>query len=187
MHRPRLAMLRQATRAIHAELEGLVERQGYFDNLTHYGDYLRRLHLFYRSLEARLGGNAREWLAAWHITDRVGLLTRDLEALALEPLPGRSAEPALEPIQDRAQVLGALYVLLGASLGARVLMERTARLCAPGGAVQSYLSGVGTGTQWNCFLDCLETEPIGSTDALCRGAIETFASIREHLAGAHAQ
>lgn len=181
MHRPRLAILRQATKEIHAELEGIVDRLGFFDSPRRYGDYLRRLHSFYRQLEASISGDARRSLAAWSLTDRIGWLTRDLEALALEPLPFDSSRDQRKPFHDRARALGALYVLLGASLGARVLIEKAERLLPEGGEGRTYLSGVGAQSNWNRFLDHLELERAISTDEMCRGAVETFVSIREHL------
>jgi heme oxygenase len=172
---------------MHADLERLVERQGFFSSPAGYGEYLRHLHLFYRNFLARLAGNAGHWVAAWQVPERIEWLAKDLESLALEPLPGNaSLTSTFERLEDRARVLGALYVLLGASLGSRVLIERTRNFLLPARGGQLYLTSVGLHARWNSFLDTLEQERVPSNDRLCQGAIETFASIRDHLAMARA-
>jgi heme oxygenase len=182
MQRPRLARLRLATSEIHADLERFVERRGFFETADCYGDYLRRLHLFYRIFESGLGSSMLEWAASWRITERAAWLSRDLSALSLAPLAlDHEAAAANRPFTERARVLGALYVLLGASLGARVLIEKTSRLPLPEGGGRYYLAQVGEAGQWPRFLNVLEADAAGPMDEVCRGAVDTFASIRECL------
>lgn len=190
MQRPRLALLRSATAEIHKEVEKLVENAGFFETLPRYGEYLRRLHLFYRQFEKSLTSAGSQWLGPWHVAERISWLTQDLEALAIEPIPLDHAHPqtrAPRSLDERGSLLGALYVLLGASLGARVLIERTRLLPLPASGGHIYLKNVGATALWGDYLQALETEPIGSPDALRQGAVDTFQSIREHLSKAYCE
>lgn len=180
MQRPRLAMLRQATRELHTDLERIVEREGYFCSLPRYGDYLQRMHLFYRTFATRTS-SMRTDLEVWGLLKRISWLDEDLVALDLTPLASdETCQASQELTADRSRLMGALYVLTGSSLGARVLIQRTALICGPDRA-QKYFAGVGADTPWGSFIDRLEEEPDLSGAALTAGAIDTFALIREHL------
>jgi heme oxygenase len=181
MQRPRLALLREATGAIHRDLEASVDAIGYFDSVPKYGDYLQRVHLFYRRFEVILGHSANEWLGLWNIPQRIGWLDDDLDSLSLPPLPLDAFAPPAQTYMGRTQFLGALYVVLGSSLGARVLLQRTGALALPAGRGRIYLTQVAALSHWKRFLDLLEQEPISSLDALGRGAVDTFIHMRAHL------
>jgi len=179
-------MLRHATGDLHAELEQLVEEARFFESVPSYGRYLQRLHLFYRNFVAGAGHSGGALIDVWRVRERVGWLGQDLAALALAPLPLQRSPivcPAPTARDGNGSLFGSLYVILGASLGARLLIERTRMLPLPAEGGRIYLSQVGTTTPWNRFIDALETEPISCADSMSQGAVDTFASIRRHLCG----
>lgn len=186
--RARHSELYAATAGIHAATEEAVERAGFFSDLPHYGDYLRRMLGFYRRfVDEAQAAHGREQVEAWGIARRISWLEQDLAALGVAAAPaGPSGERCLDKLDLRAPaaLLGGLYVLVGSTLGAPVLLERTAHLELAADGGRAYLSGVASERVWPRFLEKLEAEPSDAGPALVDGAVATFEGLLGHLAGA---
>jgi heme oxygenase len=186
--RPRHSELYAATAEIHAATEEAVERAGYFADRPHYADYLGRMYVFYRRFVTEaVASHGREQVERWRIPSRVSWLELDLAALDATASPAvPSSERRLDKLDLRlpAALLGGLYVLVGSTLGAPLLLERTAHLELPAACGRAYLSGVAGERVWPRFLETLEAEPSDAGPALVGGAVTTFECLLAHLAGA---
>lgn len=111
--------LKRATDAAHARVEGIITSAGMFASLDGYRRYLSATLAVRTRYENLLdaSGAAAVW-PAWPGRRVAHLVAQDLDDL-------RGAHPAIAEKADRllnpAELLGALYVLEGSSLGARVL------------------------------------------------------------------
>jgi len=110
--------LKNATARAHAALEDEI---GDLASLESYVVYLRGIHAFRSALEARVlslaGGRDR-------LTELGPELQADVGDLRAQPLAPEEAPAIAHP----AELLGALYVLEGSALGARVLCKRCSAL-----------------------------------------------------------
>ncbi len=172
---PIRSLLREATASAHGRVDDAFTKL----NLGRRDDYLRFLAAHASvilPMEALAGqGGAEELLEDWPSRRRSGALLDDLAALGSQPPPplplGSSGGPAW--------VLGALYVLEGSRLGARVLQQRV--LAGPDAgcrAATAYLShGIGQAL-WPSFLAQLEASPYARGDAgpVIEGAHDAFAA-----------
>jgi heme oxygenase (biliverdin-IX-beta and delta-forming) len=131
-------------------------------------------------LHAPLESLLLPWVEPAWATERLGKtrwIEDDLRALGL-PLP---AEPAqVEPFTRRAQVLGVLYVLEGATLGLHVVTRRLppehpARTRA-GRFMMAY--GEETGRRWGEFLRELTAVEHADWPEVCSAAIATFGAFQ---------
>ncbi len=188
MRRPRHTELYAATAGIHAATEEAVERADFFGDRLHYGDYLRRMHAFYRRFVSdATAAHGRAQIEKWGISNRISWLEQDLAVLGVAPAQsGTGSERRLGSLDLRlpAALLGGLYVLVGSTLGAPILLERTAHLELPAAGGLAYLSGVASERVWPRFLENLEAEPTEAGPALVGGAVTTFECLLETLAGA---
>jgi len=177
---PILARLRAETRPYHDAVE-----QNEFNQALAAGTpsaaatarFLAKMYGFLAPYEAALLGHAAALGPAWEIAERrrAHLILEDLRA---EPgqLPLCLALP---PLATVPQLLGAMYVLEGSTLGGQVL----ARQLAKAGSDQlRYFTGYGaqTGPRWKAFCQQLSQ---AATDAateneIVQSAIHTF----QHLA-----
>lgn len=154
---PRQSM-RSTLRAATAEDHGRVDaffRNGLRD-LRDYRVYLRGFHAAIAgvapALEAAL---ARSPWARWPQRERVDALASDLRALGLTPLPD-SRPP---PLDGAAAAVGALYVIEGSALGARLLIEDVRGLGtdpAHGARFLHLHAGDAAARRWHAFVQCLE-------------------------------
>lgn len=181
MRRSRHAVLRSATADLHEDLERAVDAAGYFSSAASYGRYLQRLHRLHRVLTARATGSVAALFSDYAFDDRIVWLQDDLDRLGLAPLPMESGVPPLGMVIDRSAATGCLYVILGASLGARVLLRRANALALPDGAGKAYLTALAAAQDWPRFLDALETDDVLDLDSLVAGATATFGCFRTHL------
>lgn len=186
------ARLKAATQNSHASLERRLKiANSLAPRRADYIDYLQALYGFYAPFEAqlRLGvANLPDALEAARLV-KTPLLERDLKQLTkrrnLESLPC-AARSQLPPTDTRSRVLGALYVLEGATLGGSVL---TARL--PGavlGGATAFLECYGRerGEMWRGFRELLEAHARGSTEReqeLQASARSTFQLLSDWLVG----
>ncbi len=184
MRRRRHPLLREATRDRHDALERVVDSKHYFDNQPAYIDYLRRMRLFHSTFEASAGAGLLPALERWKIADCAHWLDQDLAALGSWRLPQSAAASFRKPCcSDARSMTGALYVLLGSTLGARLLTKRLAALELPASGGSTYLTGLSRLSIWPEFLGVLEAEPASADPAIRYGAISTFESITDHMAG----
>lgn len=180
---PRHSFLRQATASLHAEVEAVVERAKMFDSVERYGDYLRRLTVFHERLLSAQAVASPATLPHWqHVREHVAALAEDLGSLSLRPTATRSS---VAVASSATAALGALYVVVGSSLGARVLVRRAATMLssAEGRApcATAYLSAQASSNDWPAFLRVLESEPITTSAELAAGANGAFACMLDVL------
>jgi heme oxygenase len=186
MRRPRHAFLRNITAEAHEKLELAMEAAGFFNSLPAYGSYLRRLRLFHKTFEDCFTGPRLALLQNWRIRDHAAWLDEDIAALDLSPLPGNTAYQLRRPqLQDHTSALGALYVMLGATLGSRLLVKQLEALHLPPGKGRTYLTSLSGSSDWPAFLTALEEDAGICEAALGQGAVSTFESVLDHMAGAY--
>ena len=156
--------LKEATRLEHERLERLLELDSAATTRARYGEYLRFAHAFHASMEPAF---ERERLGQFgldmHARRKAPWLGEDLESLGLAPLP----PPAIDEDDDPIRLLGRAYVLEGATLGGRVLLDRLGMRCGvKPGAGATYLAGyqAETGSMWKRFVAALDTAPLGEAD-----------------------
>lgn len=130
---------------------------GSFSDLGQYRRYLRALHGFRAPLEReaaralpRFAGGTGDWRPRFVAP----AMEADMADLGMTPDRG---EDMARPARDGAELMGLLYVLEGASLGARILSARAAGLGlgAEFGARHLALQSHGL-DGWRGFLDLLE-------------------------------
>jgi heme oxygenase (biliverdin-IX-beta and delta-forming) len=174
---PRHAYLREATAAIHAEVERAVDAAGYFADVGRYGVYLRRLHLFHGQLAAaeRVVGDASR--AYWRVDEHLAWLTQDLAALGLAPFGAPLPRVRGPNLRDPTASLGALYVVVGSALGSRILVKQARAILPAAAGGDRYLSALAETTDWPGFLGVLERAEISSEARLGQGAIAAFESV----------
>ena len=135
-----------------------------------YGEYLRFAQAFHASMEpafeheplTRFGLDMRARRKAPWLAD-------DLRALDLEPMP----MPRVAHEADAVCLLGRAYVLEGATLGGRVLLDRVnARCGVRPGAGATYLAGYAgdTGRMWKGFVSALDRAEL--TEGECASCVE---------------
>lgn len=176
---PILARLRAETRPYHDAVE-----ENEFNQALAAGTpseaatarFLARMYGFLAPYEAVLQGHAAELGPAWEIPARLRahLILEDLHADPSQ-LPLCLAMP---PLATVPQLLGAMYVLEGSTLGGQVLARQLAKA---GSDLRRYFTGYGerTGPRWKAFCHLLAA---AATDAheeeIVQSAIHTF----QHLA-----
>ena len=170
-----LTRLRQETRPHHDALEANEFNQQLKDGtLTEAATarFLAKLYGFVVPFEQLLRARAAEFGPEWELPRRyrAALLRQDLPATDALPLA-----PNLPPLHTRAQLLGALYVLEGSTLGGQVIARQLAKNGIP---TRAYFSGHAeqTGPLWKSFVALLaqEATSAATTDAIVASAILTF-------------
>jgi heme oxygenase len=131
--------------------------------------FLGKLYGFLLPYETRLRQHA--WAPEWQIErrQRAHLIAQDLPAAPALPLCS-----ALPPLDTRAQLLGALYVLEGSTLGGQVI---TRQLAQAGITTRTYFTGYAeqTGPMWKAFCQLLAAEATDSNQAdIVAAAVLTF-------------
>jgi len=147
--------LKRATEAVHARVEGIITSAGMFASLEGYRHYLSATLVIRSHYENLLdaSGAATAW-PAWPGRRVAHLVAQDLDDLGgPRPVLAKRAELALNP----AELLGALYVLEGSSLGARVLSRSVHALgvSADHGARHLHAQAGDAGV-WRDFLSILD-------------------------------
>ena len=187
-----LSELRLTTRAEHERIERILRLTEPM-SMERYGTIVCGFHAFLRVWEPRIQAALPERLQGWFRTRRRGGFTsadvewlRSVAGLDLQE-PSAHAAAAL-PLDDLAQVLGALYVVEGSSLGGRVIapqLQRTLGVAQGRGA--SYFHGFGgeSGAMWANFRVLAALE-IGESSTrivqACQSARRTFGALIELFA-----
>lgn len=180
--RPRHTLLREATAALHDRLDTAVFDAGFFATVPLYGLYLQRLHRLHRAFEAALAGEKQPLARRFELDQRSAWLVSDLDDLRLGTLP--AGKVSFEPAPwtgSTSGFFGCLYVMLGASLGARYLIRQAEKLDMPAGAGLTYLTRLAQPVHWPVFLHDLEEAPAILHDDLVAGARATFQNFYDHL------
>ena len=158
--------LRVATSPLHVQLDSSMSD---FTNLAAYKDYVQKTHRFRSAVELALKGGDD---TGWEV-DPIGHLTAlDLEDLGAEPL---SQVGAPEWRWSRTARLGALYVLEGSSLGARLLLRRAAAIGMGVNHGARHLDHQSADHQrWRAFLVELEHIPADMHQEVLTAADDVF-------------
>jgi heme oxygenase (biliverdin-IX-beta and delta-forming) len=164
-------ILRERTAAAHLRLDAAV---GQFDSLESYTSYLRSAAAFRGALELELSRCA--WpsqFGGWRPTLVADALMQDMRDLGVEPLPEVAGE-TLQLSDDG--LFGALYVLEGSTLGARLLVDRAAALGLNAEFGARHLSALTASRDgWRNFLGQLEAADPLDIDIAVAGSMATFA------------
>lgn len=176
-----LEVIRLRTRPLHAQLEAAIDLQAALTSLTTYRRLLLRYLAFYEPfellLQARLLATqtpAIRALIAHPQRSRVQLLLADLRALGM-PHPIAPPLP-LPPFDTLDQLLGALYVIEGSSLGGQIIyrqIQHHLHLDHTTGAAFFYGDGGLTGDAWKQFLTILQ-QHVTQPDEAALAAETTF-------------
>lgn len=183
--------LRTQTAGAHVAAEAAVMRALVPLSEARYGAYLRALLALYTPLEARLWSDRTlcELIPDAAARRKVPWLIDDLDELGLEV--DASPRSTGMVLRDPLELLGAAYVLEGATLGGSVLLARlrSAGVFAQGGERGTrFLSGYGpqTAAMWRAFRANLQRAACAASDwsPLGHGALLTFGAFERALSRA---
>ncbi|MBH8569533.1 biliverdin-producing heme oxygenase [Microvirga sp. STS02] len=145
--------------------------------------FLARMYGFLQPYEAQLHAHAAAFGPAWQLDQRyrAPLILEDLARLGHPVPPPRC--PALPPLSTRAQLLGAMYVFEGSTLGGQVIARQ---LDKAGIAAHAFFTGRAgrTGPLWKAFGEQLtEAAEAGHDDpaAIVASAVHTFQALAKWL------
>ena len=137
--------------------------------------FLAKMYGFLVPYEAALQQHAAAFPPAWELPERrrAHLILEDLELP--ETAPGLPLCPHMPLLHTRAQLLGAMYVVEGSTLGGQVITRQLAQAGIP---LRAYFTGYGarTGPRWKTFCHLLtEAAPAGpDQDEIVASACLTF-------------
>lgn len=164
-------LLRERTTHAHAAVDSAV---GGFDDLTSYKAYLQATAAFRAPIEAQLAGAS--WpsaLAGWQPSTVSAAIAADMSDLGV--IAPRMATPG--PFLDGDRLYGALYVLEGSALGAKILFRRAQVLGLSAEYGARHLALLSSSLEsWRGFLDRLETVEPFDLDLALEGSLAAFAS-----------
>lgn len=170
-----LRRLRLDTRAYHEALE-----QNAFNQALTAGtltaataQFLARMHGFLVPYEAALRQQLAAFAPAWEVAQRLRAHLI-LEDLARPVPPGLPLCPLMPPLHTFSQLLGAMYVVEGSTLGGQVITRQLDRAGIP---LRRYFMGYGerTGPMWKTFCRLLpEAALAADQDEIVASACLTF-------------
>lgn len=173
--------LKRATDQAHTRVEGIIGAAGMFASLDGYRRYLAgtlAIRSHYEAV-ADASGAAEVW-SRWPGRRVSGIVAQDLADLGGSAhAPDKKAIKVLTP----SELLGALYVLEGSSLGARVLSKSVSAfgLSASHGARHLHAQA-GEAAIWREFVDMLETSDVAPCHATAIRVFDDFASAYQRAA-----
>jgi len=160
--------LRTRTREKHERLD---EAIGIFATRKEYCRYVAFLRCFRATMDSSL--RCAVWPVDWECqpTPVSDAVHKDAADLGLE-----QASPLKESFEagDESSLLGALYVLEGSTLGARVLRSRAAALGLNDGFGARHLALMASATQWQSFLSLLDAAQDFDIERAARAANAVF-------------
>lgn len=170
--------LRDHTAAAHAAVDAAV---GGFDSLETYKTYLQAVAAFRRPIELML--QAATWpdgFGDWRPKPVVAAIAADMADLGVAQVE--------RPVQSFSlagdRLYGAVYVLEGSSLGARVLLQRAVALgLSPDFGARHLALQAGRVKSWRSFLVRLEQADPFDLDGALDGSAAAFAIARNAFAG----
>ena len=179
-----LARLRLATKPYHDAVEANPFNQNLTAGTVTPADtarFLAKMYGFVQPYETVLRRHAAGFGHEWQLEQRyrAHFILEDLAALGYLAEP--AACPALPPLETRAQLLGAMYVLEGSTLGGQVIARQ---LGAAGIDGRSFFANRAerTGPLWKQFTQLLETAAAPEdSDAVVDSAILTFQTLAAWL------
>jgi heme oxygenase len=114
--------LRNGTQDLHSRIEASPHLSGLMSSQVKLGDYVQALELllrFYADCEARLVLGLSQYYPDFNYIHRLPLLSRDLRELGI--LSPDNLNENISPVQDKAEILGVLYVVEGSTLGGQII------------------------------------------------------------------
>ena len=170
-----LAELRTATRAAHDRLESRLDVLAHCRTTTQYAALLAGFRSVYAPLEQALDASPLTTAAVpdWAQRRKTAWLDADLHELgALAPPVPAAAAPA-----SRAEVLGAVYVMEGATLGG-ALVVRSLRSAFAAPPPHRFFDSYGTrrGAMWAAFRRSADGLAVAPAPAVA-AALRTFAAV----------
>lgn len=179
-----LLRLRSETRPYHDAVEQNPFNQALAAGTVTAADaawFLAKLYGFVQPLEAQLRAHAAEFGPEWQLPERfrANLILQDLPRLGYAGTPPLC--PALPALAGWPQLLGAMYVLEGSTLGGQVIARQ---LDKNGIAAHAYFTGRAerTGPLWKSFCQQLS---LAATDerqtAIVGAAVHTFQTLSAWL------
>ena len=180
-----LSRLRSETRPYHEALEQLSFNQALAAGTLTAAEtahFLAKMYGFLVPYETALLQQAAEFSPAWEVAERLRahLIPQDL-ALP-EAAPGLPLCPAMPPLHTRLQLLGAMYVMEGSTLGGQVITRQLAQAGIP---LRAYFTGYGarTGPRWKAFCQLLtEAAPAApDQDEVVASACLTFKQLDQWI------
>lgn len=177
---PILQALRLETRPAHDQLEqNVFNQQLTAGTITEAATrhFLAKMYGFLAPYEARLRAQnlGPEWEMATR--QRAHLILKDLN----QPADALPICPDIPPLATWPQLLGAMYVLEGSTLGGQVISRQLAKQNIP---LRSYFSGYGerTGPLWKAFCQLLSQEATPDNEAdIVQSASLTFQKLATWL------
>lgn len=165
-------LLRDACGAVHARLDARLSRYDFNDRVA-YADMLSRMSGPLSAMEGALSaGIAPVLFENWAGRLRSHALRDDLRNVG-----GDFRQLFAAPIENEAEMFGALYVLEGSRLGGRVLARMADESADAGvrGATKYFRHGERAG-HWRSFIDKLEASNAvrRAPERAKRAALETF-------------
>jgi len=143
--------------------------------------FLSRIYGFLQPYETQLRHHAAAFGPEWQLAQRyrAPLILTDLARIGITTEPPLC--PTLPPLHTLAQLLGAMYVLEGSTLGGQVIKRQLAKADIP---LQAYFTGYAerTGPMWKSFCQLL-TEATQPEDqaAVVQSAVLTFQTLHEWI------
>lgn len=139
--------------------------------------FLASMYGFMQPYEARLRTHAAEFGPEWELERRyrAPLILEDLALLGHATVPPLC--PTLPPLDTQPQLLGAMYVLEGSTLGGQVIARMLAKAGIEG---RTYFNGHGnqTGPLWKSFCQQLgEATTAADDETIVASAIHTFQTL----------
>lgn len=142
-----------------------------------YVRYLAGHYRFRAGIEQLLAqASFPDWFEGWRPLLLAGALRADLDALGIEPPAPSDGAPA-DRLASAAGLVGVLYVLEGAALGARFLRRCVQGLGLTAETGARHLDLQTGGESWQGFLDLLGRASIDREEA-AEAAVATFALAR---------
>ncbi|MBI1684169.1 biliverdin-producing heme oxygenase [Caulobacter hibisci] len=172
----RRARLRAVTADLHDSIDSEISRTGLMTTRDGYVAYLNATLAARAKIEALLDASgAAEVYAPWSRISAA--LRQDVADLGEKPSFGDPGAPAPTPL-GVAGIWGALYVLEGSAMGARLLLRRAAGLGFTGQFGARHLAQQTSGLPWwRHFVSALDEAPMTALQetACLDSAIATFA------------
>lgn len=162
----RIAALRQATRALHEQVDAAMMALRPFEDREGYKRFLAVQYRFHQLTSAIYSDpTLNRWFPGLAARERLAAVERDCRDLGLDPADYR-VEPLPAPVDDaqRARAMGWLYVNEGSNLGAAFLYKHAQKLGLDGesGARHLVPHAEGRAAHWHAFVAQIEAAPLES-------------------------
>ncbi len=180
-----LARLRLETRPYHDGVEANPFNQALTAGTVTVAEtarFLARMYGFVQPYETALRLHAADFGPAWQLEQRyrAPLILADLARLGFPTPPPLC--PAMPPLRTPAELLGAMYVMEGSTLGGQVIARQLDKAGIEG---RTFFAGRAerTGPLWKQFGQLLADAPaaVAAPDAVVASAVHTFQSLAAWL------